>query len=154
MKKTKKEILKSLNKIAKSNKPWMKEAQYRVDNHGWLQHSQKIALKILRALRAQGMSQINLAEIMSVSPQQVNKWVKGGENFKLDTIGKLEAALKIQLIDVSMDSASTTKASNVKVIKMEIARTIEEEFVVTSKEAKIKVSLNQTTEFYTNCINA
>lgn len=91
-------ILKKLDKIAKPSNEWLKEAQFRVDNQDWLKHSQMIALKILRELRAQGKSQLDLATALNVKPQQVNRWVKGSENFTLETIAKIEGALNINLI--------------------------------------------------------
>ncbi len=80
---------------------WMEEAQWRIDNEKWLDISGKIALKVLRTLRKKGVSQKELAEKMGVSPQYVNKIVKGSENLSLETITKLETALDIQLIEVT-----------------------------------------------------
>lgn len=64
------------------------------------ERSQLIALRILRAIRRDGISQKQLAERMGVSPQVVNKWVKGNENFTLETIEKIERALGIELIEI------------------------------------------------------
>lgn len=79
---------------------WMEEAIERAENRAWLKRSQSIAIKVLRSLREKGLSQKELAAVLSVSPQQVNKIVKGGENLTLETISKLENALGIQLIEV------------------------------------------------------
>lgn len=79
---------------------WLEEAEQRKANKGWLKHSQKIALLVLRTLRTNKTSQKELAERLGVTPQQVNKWLKGSENFTLDTIFKLEEALGIQLITI------------------------------------------------------
>jgi len=62
--------------------------QTRIQNRSWLKHSQKVALKVLSSLKEQGLSQKDLAERMQVSPQIINRWVKGQENFTLETIGK------------------------------------------------------------------
>lgn len=69
-------------------------------NRDTLRKSQMVALHILRALRKQGITQKQLADKLNVSAQQVNKWVKGKENFTLETIDKIEKALSIALIDV------------------------------------------------------
>jgi transcriptional regulator with XRE-family HTH domain len=90
---TREEILANLNSIAKPSTSWLADARYRVENQDWLILSQKVALNILRTLRSQGKKQTDLAEALKVSPQQVNKWVKGKENFTLETIGKINAAL-------------------------------------------------------------
>ena len=93
--KNKKEILKKLDNLAQEKSNWQGEAEYRYENRSWLENSQMIALKILRCLRKNKMSQKELAEKLGVSPQQVNKWVKGGENFRLDTISKIEETISV-----------------------------------------------------------
>jgi transcriptional regulator with XRE-family HTH domain len=108
---TKKEILAKLNSIAKPADDWLVDAKFRVDNQEWLKKSHAIALKILRKLRDNKANQIipstqvQLAEQLGVSAQQVNKWVKGKENFTIDTISKLEAALSIGLFDIPKPQA-------------------------------------------------
>ncbi|MEI6595881.1 MAG: helix-turn-helix transcriptional regulator, partial [Bacteroidota bacterium] len=49
-------------------------------------------------LRAKNISQKELAEKIGVSPQHVNKIVKGRETLTLETISKLEVALEISLL--------------------------------------------------------
>lgn len=79
---------------------WLEDAKWRIENEGWLKHSQYIALTILRTLRAKKISQKELAEMVGVSPQQISKIVKGRENLTLETIAKLEAALGEILIEI------------------------------------------------------
>lgn len=62
--------------------------------------SSLIAFDILERLDELGWSQKKLAERMDVSPQLVNKWVKGNENFTLSTLGRLGEVLGIELIQV------------------------------------------------------
>ena len=99
--KSQKEIQDKLNQII-ANEPsqWLEEANYRFENKAWLRKSQAIALKILRHIRANEISQKDLAERINVAPQQVNKWLKGGENFTLETISRIENVLGIPLISV------------------------------------------------------
>jgi len=78
---------------------WLAEAQWRQDNREWLRRSAVIAIKVLSALKAQGLTQKDLAERMNVSPQQINKIVSGKENLTLETIAKLELILNIQIIN-------------------------------------------------------
>ena len=90
-----------LSKIA-SKQPasrWKEKAKYRRDNREWLKKSAVIAVKILDALKEQSLSQRDLAQRMNISPQQINKIVKGTENLTLETISNLEAALGIVIID-------------------------------------------------------
>ncbi|GAA5225111.1 hypothetical protein GCM10025777_57420 [Membranihabitans marinus] len=81
----------------------IEKIKWRIQNRDWLERSQDIALKILQILREKNMSQKDLAQILDVSPQQVNKWVKGKENFRLDTISKLENALGTELIKTNAE---------------------------------------------------
>lgn len=88
-----------LNKIApKSTSKWQEKAKWRETNESWLDKSAEIALKILRSMRANNMSQKELANILGVSAQYVNKIVKGKENLTLETICNIERVLKIELI--------------------------------------------------------
>ena len=84
-----------------SDKPseWKAKAQYRRENREWLKKSAAIAVQVLDALKAQNLSQKDLAERLNISPQQINKIVKGSENMTLETISNLEAALGIRIID-------------------------------------------------------
>src|SRR5690606_31842826 len=79
----------------------------------WKRRSQAVALTVLRTLRAKKMSQKELAEQLGVSPQQVNKWVKGNENFTFDTIAKLEEALGIELMEIKPYSKKTSQLEEV-----------------------------------------
>ena len=88
-----------LAKIA-SDQPsdWKEKTKYRRENREWLKKSSVIALRVLDALKAQKLSQKDLAERMNISPQQINKIVKGQENLTLETISNLEIALGINII--------------------------------------------------------
>ncbi len=87
-------------KISSKKSKWLDDAKYSEENEAWLERSAQIALKILRHLRANKISQIKLAESLLVSPQYVSKIVKGKENLSLETISKIEKALGISLIEV------------------------------------------------------
>lgn len=79
---------------------WVTASQEWAANLSWIQKSQKIALEVLEALDQQSMSQKVLAEKIGVSPQMVNTWLRGKENFTLETISKLEDALNVSLLHV------------------------------------------------------
>ena len=99
---TKDKILDRLQEVvAKEPIKWIKNAEYRAANKKWLQRSQAVALVVLRTLREKGITQKDLAVLMEVSPQQVNKWVKGKENFTFDTIARLEDALGVELMTIT-----------------------------------------------------
>jgi|ERR1700678_1386675 ribosome-binding protein aMBF1 (putative translation factor) len=77
---------------------WKAKAKYRRDNREWLKKSAAIAVRVLDALKAQNLSQKDLAERMNISPQQISKIIKGQENLTLETISNLEIALGIQIM--------------------------------------------------------
>ena len=92
-----------------SNQPseWKAKLQLRRENREWLKKSAGIAVMVLNALKAQQLSQKDLAERMNISPQQINKIVKGRENLTLETISNLEIALGIELIDARTPPSQT-----------------------------------------------
>jgi len=94
-------IREKLNKYI-SDKPskWIEQAdKYEIDKD-WLDKSALIAIKILSNLRSQSITQRKLAESIGVSPQYINKVVKGHENLSLETISKIERSLGITLVAV------------------------------------------------------
>lgn len=86
--------------VSKEPSKWVEEAKWRSENRTWLKRSQAIAIRILARIDELNITQKELAESMIVSPQQVNKIVKGKENLTLDTISKFEKALGIKLIEI------------------------------------------------------
>jgi transcriptional regulator with XRE-family HTH domain len=102
--------LENINKIAsKEISSWKKEATERRENIAWTNRSFKIAVRILREIRAQkplnGMTQKKLAEQMGVTPQYINKVVKGKENLTLETISKIESVLGITLLEIPSEAS-------------------------------------------------
>lgn len=93
-------IKQKLFSSATTESKWLEEATWRAENEAWLEVSFRIAIKILRWLRANGMTQKELAERLGYSPQYVSKIVKGSENLTLETITKIEKVLGIKLIEV------------------------------------------------------
>lgn len=73
---------------------------------------QRLALVILERLDQLGWSQKYLASEMEVSPQQVNKWVSGNENFTIETLERLSEVLGKELITVNMQEP-TAVSNNV-----------------------------------------
>lgn len=106
---------------SKETSSWLEEAKSRQENKVWRRRSFQIAVRILREIRAQrpvnGMTQKVLAEAMGVTPQYINKVVKGKENLTLETISKIEAVLGIQLIGIS--GTASMKLKNVETASKE-----------------------------------
>jgi len=76
---------------------WKEKVAFRLANKAWLKKSTRISLRILDALDDKGWNQTDLAMALGVTRQHVSKLVKGGNDFKLSTIVKLEEVLGIQL---------------------------------------------------------
>ena len=93
--------------VSDQSSDWKAKAKYRRDNREWLKKSAAIAIRVLNALKAQNLSQKELAERMNISPQQISKIVKGQENLTLETISNLEKALGIQIMDEKANYNST-----------------------------------------------
>lgn len=88
------------SRISNKKSNWIEQAEYYENNKDWLDKSALIALKILRHLRVNNITQKDLAKRLDVSPQYVNKIVKGKENLSLETICKIERVISIILIEI------------------------------------------------------
>lgn len=86
--------------VSKEETQTIDRAKARLAKRSYSKLSNLIAFEILERLDELGWSQKKLAEKMEVSPQQVNKWVKGNENFTLSTLGRLGEVLGIELVQV------------------------------------------------------
>lgn len=105
---SKKSNLHKLDELtSKKSSGWLEKANWRKENASWLDISFKIALNILRALRERGMTQKELAEKMSVSPQYINKVLKGSENLSLETVAAFGKVLSIDLFSAISENRGT-----------------------------------------------
>ena len=94
---------KAIEMLIRDSKPdmeWIEEEKERKQNEAWQDISFAIAVKILRRLRELKLTQKELADKLEVSPQYMNKVVKGKENLTLETIAKIQMVLKISLFEV------------------------------------------------------
>ena len=103
-------LKKFLTLVSDEKTDLLEKIEWRKANRQWLTKSGKIAFKILRILRKNReenrfpCSQVELAELMKMKPQQINIILKGNENLTLETISRFELALNIQIIDVISES--------------------------------------------------
>lgn len=91
---------KFLTLVSKEDTNTIERAKARLSRKGYTRISKKIAMAILVHLDELNWKQVNLAEKMGVSAQQVSKWVKGNENFTIETLSKLGEVLGIELVIV------------------------------------------------------
>lgn len=102
--------------VSKEETQTIERAKTRLAKKSYSEISNLIAFEILERLDELGWSQRKLADKMDVSPQQVNKWVKGNENFTIATLARLGEVLETELIKVPNRSEvkikPTVKLSN------------------------------------------
>lgn len=135
---TNNDILDKLQQVV-SKQPikWHADSEFRSKNKKWLKRSQAVAFKILRTLRENGLSQKDLAEKLNVYPQQVNKWLKGKENFTFETISKLEDALNIELMSIT--GFETKYESKVQIVEFKYNRPLHTTaYVIKKKPSEIR----------------
>lgn len=98
----KKNNIKRFRELAEStpSHSYLEKLNQRTQDDEWLEESFKVALIVLRVLRAKNWTQKLLADKMGVSAQQVNKIVKGQENLSIQTIKKLERALGVSIMKI------------------------------------------------------
>ncbi len=124
---------KRLEKFAKvvSDKPsnFLAKLEHYKTNKKWLDNSSKIAISVLEVLREKDWTQKDLAEKMNVSAQQVNKIIKGQQNLTFETVGKLEDALGIPLMEI-IAFKSTSEIKTNEVIVQAVRETISDEIAI------------------------
>ncbi len=117
-------IKNKLKQTSKKDTTWLKQAKWRRENEDWLDISFAIAVKMLSVLKINKKtetfpkSQKDLAEAMDCTPQYINKLLKGAEKLNIETISKIQKALRITIID-----------NDIKSYKTELIMQYEEEFV-------------------------
>lgn len=102
---------KFLSLVSKEETKTVARAKDRLAKKSYSKLSNLIAFEILEQLDELSWSQKKLAEKMNVSPQQVNKWVKGNENFTIATLARLGEVLGVELIEVPNRSEVKIKAA-------------------------------------------
>ena len=103
--------------VSNENSGWLDKFLHYKANQKILDRSSKVAVNVLEALRERKMTQKDLAEKMNVSAQQINKIVRGQQNLTFGTIGKLEDALGINLIEIIEFKSINEIKTNAVVIK-------------------------------------
>ena len=93
--------------VSNKTSGWHKDVNERITNKTWQDKAFDIALKVIRHMRTNKVSQVSLAKDMGVTPQYINKILQGKENMTLETICRIEAALGIKLIEVIYSSSES-----------------------------------------------
>ena len=85
---------------------WREDAQWRRNNEYWLNYSRQITLKVLQAMEEQSVTQVELARRMDCTQQYVSNLLKGSSNMTLETIGRLERALNLDILRSALNVVS------------------------------------------------
>jgi transcriptional regulator with XRE-family HTH domain len=126
--------------VSKAPSKWIEESNKRFEDKEGLRYSQQVAVRILRTLREKKLSQKDLADLLKVTPQTVNKWVKGSENIGLFTIGRIDKALGIKLMHVFENNNSVVISStNIVKISNQVHSFLNdiEKIMVAEKDTKV-----------------
>lgn len=92
-----------LQKLSAGKNPKIiEDIKYRNANRVWLKNSKKIALEILLKLDELQWSQKDLAEKLGVSPQYINKLLKGNEKFGFEILSQIEETMELCVFSVNI----------------------------------------------------
>lgn len=97
----------------------------------WQEKAFNIALRIVSHMRTNKISQVQLANTMSMKAQSLNRIVQGKENLTLETICRIEKALQISIIEVvfSNNESFEVKSDSTKFTNMESLLTIHQDTI-------------------------
>lgn len=113
--KNKEKFLKLVNSVDNS---WLDDFKKDLSNNEDFEINMKIVLKIIHFMKDNHLKQVDLASMLNVSPQYVNRLLGGGENISIAKAEEYGRMLGIRLIDVpSEDSFSFNKIKSYKAIR-------------------------------------
>ncbi|MHA6697371.1 helix-turn-helix domain-containing protein [Chryseobacterium sp. A301] len=89
----------------------VKLAKERIKNREWLKESQRLAVRIMLKLDDLKLTQRDLASMLNVTPQYVNKLLKGKEKFGWEIIVALQKTLDMPILySYEQELEMTTKS--------------------------------------------
>jgi len=127
--------------VSKEETKTVQRAKARLAHKKYSKLSNLIAFEILERLDELGWKQVQLAKKMGVSPQQVSKWVKGTENFTIETLVTLSEVLGVELIAVA------PKKDQKLVDEIKFKYSEEYTVFVTQKRLLPRITINKTTVY-------
>lgn len=142
---------KFLKLVSEEENKTLDNIKWRNANRLWLRASQEIAIKVLVRLKELGWTQAYLAEKMEVSPQQINKIVKGKENLTISTIVKLQELLNVALLASNNKKKSALTNQYEQTIELPInmvSDVLEKDY---KKTLHIDIDYDNATGTYTYC---
>lgn len=89
---------KQLNAVAtKTASQWIDRANRDSVNRRNIKRAQLFALELMEYMEVKGIKQVELADRMDVSPQQVNKILRAKSNLTFETLDKIAEALGVTI---------------------------------------------------------
>ncbi|UNY97751.1 helix-turn-helix transcriptional regulator [Zhouia spongiae] len=127
---------KNLNKaVTKTSLRWKKRAKEDRTNRRNISRAQDFALELLEYMESNKIKQVDLANKMGVSAQQVNKILRAKANLTFDTLDKIADALEVSITSPKIKPISNIHKSvlhySMQVVHKRKQKVIEE--IVTSK---------------------
>lgn len=102
---TKEEIISRLKEhSSETPSKWREKTEWRLANKSWLRYSQRIAMIMLDRMEELGLTQKSLATRMGCSQQYISRVLKGTENLSIETISKIENALKLNILETVLSN--------------------------------------------------
>ena len=90
---------KFLSKVSSCDNTWITENDFKLLNPEEIKLRASIALELRRYMKDNSLKQSDLAKQLSVSPQYVNKILRGRENLTLHTFFRLNSVLNLNLVN-------------------------------------------------------
>lgn len=90
---------KFFNLVSNDKSNWINNYKFRMENHYWLTISQKVSIKILRAIREQNISKELLSDKTDIPMEILQTMLKGKYNYSIEEIGRIEKALNINILN-------------------------------------------------------
>ncbi len=142
---------KNLNQIiAKTATHWIARAKQDRANRREISRAQEFALELLDFMELHHITQKELAEKMSVSPQQVNKILRAKANLTFQTLDKIADALGVSITSPKIRTQNNLLSQTMSVTQMHIVHTRKskpvQETVSTPSITKRNPILNTTFE--------
>lgn len=142
---------KNLNKIAtKTAKRWKERAKEDRKNRRNISRAQAFALELMDYMDLHKIKQVDLANKMGVTPQQVNKILRAKANLTFETLDKIADALEVNITSPKIERTSSIHPPFINLYTMQVVHKrkskIVEENITSQRIIKRNPVLNPSIE--------
>lgn len=138
----------SINKyVAGTAHQWKEQARNYKKNRKQIRRAQKFAIELMEYMEESGIKQKELALLMDVSPQQVNKILRAKANLTFDTIDKIEKALNVEITSPKikkrrvLDSPIVTNTMTIAYKKGKIIEEVMSTPIASSRSSELETTI-------------